>query len=240
MINFIVVDDIDFFRKQIKSVIIRFSIKTDEEIKLHIFEEYNSDFRKTTRLKLKNKFYILDIETPRHNGIDEVRQIRKTDSESPVLFSSMYERNYGGELLRSNLKFDFVSKIDNIGFERALFTEIMYLYNEIIYLPKLTLNSNNSLSNVPYRSISYIESINGEINIKTRNGKVPIKISLVKLEKELPTYFFQCHRSYIVNLKNVIYIGKKIIFDDGSEITKISKYRRKELIKRYKKEQDFD
>lgn len=240
MINFIVVDDIDFYRKLIKNIIVEFSIKTDEEVNIHIFDNYNCDFKRMARLKLENKFYILDIETPRHNGICEAKQIRKNDIESPILFSSMYEKSYSGELLRSNIKFGFVSKLESIGFERALFYEIMYLYNEIIYLPKLTLNSSNSLSNVPYRSISYIESTNGEINIKTRNGKVPIKTPLLKLEKELPTYFFQCHRSCIVNLKNVVHIGKKIILDDGSEITKISKYRKKELIKRYKKEQDFD
>lgn len=150
VVNFIAVDDVKFFREQIKDVIIKFSIKADVEVKIFSFEEYNAEFKKTTKMNLQNKFYILDIETKKNNGIDAVRQIRKTDYENPIIFSSMYERRYGGELLRSNLKFDFVSKTEPIGFERALFSKIVYTYNEVIYLPKLTLDASNSLSNIQH------------------------------------------------------------------------------------------
>lgn len=63
MINFIVVDDIEFFREKIKNTILHFSFNCNVEIKNYMFDEYNYDFRKITNKKIENKVYILDIET---------------------------------------------------------------------------------------------------------------------------------------------------------------------------------
>lgn len=239
MINFIVVDDVEFFRKQVSNTILRFSFKIDEDVNKYVFSEYDSDFRKISKLKLENKIYILDIETKKSNGIDEARKIRRLDKDSSIIFLTLYENTYGGKLLRSKLNFDFVSKTENIGLNKALLNSFISIYKNIKNNKLFVLNQSKGLYNIPYKNIYYIKSENGETIIKTSNKSIPIKKSLTKLIKQLPDFFFQCHRSYIVNLKNVVFIGKKIIFDDGSEVTKISKYKKKDLIDAYKKEQDL-
>ena len=82
MINFIVVDDMEFFREQINDVILSFSMKSNIPTNKYIFDEYNKNFRKISNSKLENKIYVLDIETPKHNGIEEAKKIRKKDENS--------------------------------------------------------------------------------------------------------------------------------------------------------------
>lgn len=239
MLNFIVVDDIEFFRRQVSNTILQFSFNIDNEIYKYVFDEYNEGFKKISKAKLENKIYVLDIETKKSNGIEEARKIRKFDKECKIIFLTLYENTYSGNLLRSKLNFYFVSKTENIGLNNALLNCFKNIYNSIKSNEKLLLIQNSLLYNIKYDDIYYIKSEFGESIIQTKTKSITIKKSLSSLLTKLPDFFFQCHRSYIVNLKNVIFIGKKIIFADGKEIDKISKYRKKMLVEAFKKEQDL-
>ena len=233
MINFIVVDDIEFFREKIKNTILHFSFNCNVEIRNYMFDEYNYDFRKITNKKIENKVYILDIETKKHNGIEEAIKIRKKDSKSIIIFLTMYENAYCSDLLRSNLNFMFISKDENIGFNNALYRYLKKIYND--KFKKLKLNVNEKiLCNIPVNDILYINSQNGKTNIVMESSKIQIYKSLTLLIKILPNNFMQIHRSCIVNIKNVVFIGKKIILINGEELFKISKYKKKALIESYK------
>lgn len=239
MLNFIVVDDIEFFRKQVSNTILKFSFNIEEEVYKYVFDEYNKDFKKISNSKLENKIYVLDIETKNSNGIEEARKIRKFDKECKIVFLTLYENTYGGNLLRSSLDFYFISKTENIGLNNALLNCFMNIYNSIKSNEKLSLIQNNFLYNIKYDDIYYIKSEFGESIIQTKNKRIMIKKSLSSLLIKLPDFFFQCHRSCIVNLKNIVFIGKKIIFSNGKEINKISKYRKKLLVEAFKKEQNM-
>lgn len=53
--------------------------------------------------------------------------------------------------------------------------------------------------------ILYVESFLHDIVIHTKNGDYRIKESISVLEQKLSKDFFRVHRSYIVNLKNVLF-----------------------------------
>lgn len=238
MINFIAVDDIEFFRDEINDAILAFSMKTDIPINKYIFDEYNKDFRKISNSKLENKIYILDIETPKHNGIDEAKKIRKKDENSTIIFLTNYESTYYPTLLRSNIKYNFVSKGE-------VFKIILNNYFKIvannIYSPKgkLMFNDHNALINISYEDIIYIYSRNNKNIIKTINNEISTRKSLEFLLSKLPKYFVKSHRACLINIKRVIYIRKEIIFSDGSKTDLLSRTYKNSVIKAYKKEQDL-
>lgn len=233
MINFIVVDDMEFFREQINDVILSFSMKSDIPTNKYIFDEYNKNFRKISNSKLENKIYVLDIETPKHNGIEEAKKIRKKDENSTIIFLTSYESTYYPSLLRSEMKYNFVSK-------QELFKIILVNYFNIIadnicsYKNNLVFNDHNALISIKFEDILYIYSQNNKNIIKTINNEISVSKSLDFLLSRLPKNFVRSHRACIVNIKKIIYIKNKIIFSNGEEINLLSRTYKNIVIESYK------
>lgn len=233
MINFIVVDDMEFFREQINDVILSFSMKSDIPTNKYIFDEYNKNFRKISNSKLENKIYVLDIETPKHNGIEEAKKIRKKDENSTIIFLTSYESTYYPSLLRSEMKYNFVSK-------QELFKIILVNYFNIIadnicsYKNNLVFNDHSALISIKFEDILYIYSQNNKNIIKTINNEISVSKSLDFLLSRLPKNFVRSHRACIVNIKKIIYIKNKIIFSNGEEINLLSRTYKNIVIESYK------
>lgn len=69
-----------------------------------------------------------------------------------------------------------------------------------------TVKTKTTTYHIPYRSIYYFESKNKRISLRTENNEIQFYYTLSKLEEEVPTYFFRCHHSFIVNSNYVISI----------------------------------
>lgn len=238
MINFIVVDDMEFFREQINEAILYFSMKSDIPIGKYIFNEYDKDFRKVSNSKLENKVYVLDIETPKHNGISEAQKIRKKDEDSTIIFLTNYESTYYPTLLRSRMKYNFISKSEVF---KVILNNYFNIVADNIYSPKgkLTFSDHNALINIKYEDIIYIYSKDNKNIIKTKTNKITVSKSLNFLLSKLPNYFVRSHRACIINIKHIIYIKKEIIFSDGSKTDLLSRTYKNSVIEAYKKEQDL-
>ena len=233
MINFIVVDDMEFFREQINDVILSFSMKSNIPTNKYIFDEYNKNFRKISNSKLENKINVLDIETTHHNWIEEAKKIRKKDENSTIIFLTSYESTYYPSLLRSEMKYNFVSK-------QELFKIILVNYFNIIadnicsYKNNLVFNDHSALISIKFEDILYIYSQNNKNIIKTINNEISVSKSLDFLLSRLPKNFVRSHRACIVNIKKIIYIKNKIIFSNGEEINLLSRTYKNIVIESYK------
>ena len=91
MINFIVVDDFKEMTKKVELIINKIMMNNKVDYKIHIFEDYNKDFKNIMNEPLTNKIYLLDIETKSASGIDVARVIRKTDLDSVIIFITAHE-----------------------------------------------------------------------------------------------------------------------------------------------------
>ncbi|MFR8367824.1 MAG: LytR/AlgR family response regulator transcription factor, partial [Faecalibacillus intestinalis] len=60
-------------------------------------------------------------------------------------------------------------------------------------------------------NILYIESYRNYIVIHTSISDYTLRYTLKKIQKKLSNEFIQCHKSYLVNLNNVICIKEKFI-----------------------------
>ena len=86
MINFMICDDDIKYRDLIAKTITSFMMDNDIEYKMHLFDDYNSEFIQKIEDKMSAKVYILDIETPTRSGIDIARIIRQRDLNSVLIF----------------------------------------------------------------------------------------------------------------------------------------------------------
>lgn len=233
MFNFIVVDDIEFYRNQVKEAILSFSIKADVPTENYIFSEYNKDFMKIANSKIENKIYVLDIETPKHNGIDVARKIRSKDEDSTIIFLTSYEDSYYPTLLRCNIKYNFISKSE-------VFKIILINYFNIImdntYSSKyhLTFKDYSNFISIKLKDILYVHSSDNKNIIETFKTKITVNKSLDFLLKKLPNYFIRSHRACIVNLKNVVLICNEIVFSNGTKIKLLSRKYKDEVTTAFK------
>ena len=105
MINFIIVDDLNFWINCVEDLINKVLFNSNLNYKIHKFNDYNDDFYNVVLASLENKVYILDIETENENGIDVARKIRNTDKQSEIIFLTAYSTDeYISKFLKNSIR----------------------------------------------------------------------------------------------------------------------------------------
>lgn len=88
---------------------------------------------------------------------------------------------------------------------------------------------------IPHKEIIYCSSYMHYINIITSRGIYKQKKSISKMEEILPKYFLRCHRTIIVNTKNIEVLSPKIIKMKNGDELPVSLNKREELYSAYVK-----
>ncbi|MDO5408391.1 MAG: LytTR family DNA-binding domain-containing protein [Eubacteriales bacterium] len=97
----------------------------------------------------------------------------------------------------------------------------------------LLVKSRGVMRPIPLRDILYMESAGHQIEIRTRTERYSCYGQLQKLLEKLSADFLQCHKSYIVNMREIRHIeGNRIVMSDGLMVP-ISKSRYGETRERY-------
>lgn len=72
---------------------------------------------------------------------------------------------------------------------------------------------------LPLSQITYIEAQKQYVVVHTDAGEYRMKATLADTEKELDEYFFKCQRSFVVNLRHVLRIGRDCVeLKDGTHV----------------------
>lgn len=81
--------------------------------------------------------------------------------------------------------------------------------------------------------ILYLESDNHKVLIHTEDGSYTVYDKLSNLQKQLPSSFIQCHKSFLVNMEQIRHLeGNEICFRDGRRVP-ISKIHQERVRKSY-------
>lgn len=96
-------------------------------------------------------------------------------------------------------------------------------------LQKLVIKQRGQIQTVAYESIIYIEGSNHNVYIYTDKKDIMVYDSLQQILKQLSDYFYQCHRSFIINFNHVKRIEKEYVVMDNGEHVSVSRLKRKEL-----------
>ncbi len=135
----------------------------------------------------------------------------------------------------NNLK-DKHDNVEYINLLKAILykkTEEFFISNEKNLCSKknsfLIVKNKNTISKIDIDNILYIEIRKRDITIHTFDGEYFTRNSMRKMEEDLKEYnFFRCHKSFLVNIKYIMFINKDSVTISHKKIP-VSKYRMSEL-----------
>lgn len=97
----------------------------------------------------------------------------------------------------------------------------------------LFLNANGSGVHIPFREIIYIESRDHAATVHTVTDTVNAYVPLRQIMQQLPADFYQCHKSYVVNLRQIRRFEYPDILMKNGEKASVSRARYKEAKETY-------
>lgn len=160
--------------------------------------------------------FILDYQVPGINGIEYARTLRETygEEKAVIFLTSFPEIVYESFEVRTHR---FLLK----PIDREKFYEALDSYFRTNPLSKrIVIKAFGDTQIINLNDILYIESSRKDVYIVKTNEDVIYHKSITEMEEQLLNMgFFRCHRSYLVNLKNVKkFDSKNIYFFDGRSI----------------------
>lgn len=237
MINFIIVEDNNYFLQRFKDIVMDFMFNNKFSFDIKTFNNYNDEFFNIINLPILNKVYLLDIHTKNINGIDIASKIRENDLDSAIIFLSAYEDDYYKDLLRRSLQyFCFISKCED--FEKTLKITLKNLLKNFNKNNIIQFEENNVLYTIPENKILYIEKEKDsrKTKIVTDYNNLYCCKTLISFENELKN-FVRTHRNCLINpLRTTSYDfkKKKIYFDNDISNNLLSRKYKNDISKKIK------
>lgn len=211
MLNFVLCDDniniLNRFTKMLNLIFVNNEL--DGQI---VFTTQNPDEIITYMNNNPVDVLILDINFKSEiSGIDIANKIRKINKKIYIIFATGHLEYL---ILAYKCKtFDYLPK--PISMEN-LETTILRLFDDVNENKAnnnyIRINNNNTILNSDL--IYYIEKDKTKVIFKTKDAEYSTYASFNKIKEALPPSFIRCHKSYIVNTKNVESIENGIIHFD--------------------------
>jgi two-component system response regulator AgrA len=195
-----------------------------------------------------SSIYFLDIQIKKINyrGLEIAKEIRDRDPYGVIVFVTTHSEYAPLTYLYKVSALDFIEKKqDELNFVKQIEECLMIANREEIKLnlsDYFIFDNNYSKFKIPLYEILYFECI-----------EIPHKLRLVTKTKIMEFYgelcdiplqnnqFFRCHRSYIVNIANIVSVHKRekrIILNDEKECC-VSRRLMKDLIQKIEDERIF-
>lgn len=232
IVNLIICDDNSHDRKQIIQAVNNYMNGRNLKFNICEFNDYNTKFEYIIDEKIKNKIYLLDIETPSASGIDIARKIRFKDLESVIIFLTGHEE-LGSIILRNDLMYlSFINKFDD--FKNRLNNSLCKALEILKTKKVINIQDRNIIHTIDIKDILYIttDSYERRTIIKTDYNEIRVNKSFTEIVDMLDNRFIQTHRSCYINNERRIQIDKKekiITFDNGETINLLSDKYKKDL-----------
>lgn len=234
--NCIIIDDEKMARTILKTL-------CNEVKELNVLEDFPNALQ---AIKYLNEnavdLIFLDIHMPDFNGLDFIKSIKNPPqiiltTSDPQFAIEAFEYDFIIDYLLKPLELERFKKSIDKANKKVLTTSLPTSENN----PK---SSNNEIDNdfyvnidrrlikIDLPSIYLIEAKGDYIKIKTENKDYTVHSTLKKIEEKLPdSLFLKIHRSYIINIKNIIDIEDNSVLIK-KDVVPVSRFKRPELMKR--------
>ncbi len=227
MVRIAIVDDDDFYVKQLVEYLDRYQQENDIEITVDIFtdgamlvERYNKDY----------SIILLDIEMPLLDGMAAAEEIRKVDEAVVIIFIT--------NMAQFAIKGYSVGALDYVVKPIAYFAFSQCLQKAIARARKppvqyLTISSRNGIQKLNIADIYYIESQGNSLLYHTSSGEHKVTGTLKSVEASLKDKAFERGNSgYLINLRHVDAITDSFAIVHGSKLP-LSRSRKGSFIKAF-------
>ncbi len=159
---------------------------------------------------------ITDIKMSEIDGINLAKNIKRNHPNTHFIFVTSYSE-YIQEVFTVNPVYYVLKPIN-----KTKFIEAIALANDRIAESRgntINFTSKNKALRIRVNEIEYVESINRTAVFHLIDSRLEINIKLDDIEKELPSNFIRCHKSYLANM-NVIHeiSNNKITLFSGTVI----------------------
>ncbi len=185
----------------------------------------------------QSNIYMLDVDVRKDiDGIGVAAIIREYDANAYIVFVSAYT-----EFVMPSLKvkiFDYLVKPVSI---ETLTNCIMAISKDFIKINKhkpqlFAIKSGFNMYNLNFDEIIYFEKYGHLLIVHTDIGKIESSESLENIEVKLDKMkFFRCHKSYIVNIQQIVRIDyvNNIVHLKNGEHCLVSRRCKKELLTKW-------
>ncbi|SCY38279.1 two component transcriptional regulator, LytTR family [Lachnospiraceae bacterium XPB1003] len=166
-----------------------------------------------------------DILSTGMNGIEAAEKLRRFGEQLDIIFISMTS-DYALDGYRVRALRYLKKPVDKEQLREAL----LLSYRSHEQKDGLAVNCEGKYYNLDYKDIYFFESQARDIEITLSDKKLTMHMKISDLEKILPEReFFRCHRSYIVNLRQVENIERYQATMRNGEMIPISQQQYTEL-----------
>jgi len=231
--NFIICEDNQNDRNMTRQVITKYMMKNEIDYKIHVYDDYDSNFIKVINRRLPFKIYILDIETPSGSGIDMARIIRNKDVDSVIIFLTGHDDLSKVVAKKDFLFLTFINKFDDA--ESRLASAIDKALQVVKAKKTIRFKDGGVIYNINLDDILYVtkDSVERKCIVKTDYSEFKVSKSLTEIIKMLNDNFVKTHRACVVNTKRIASYNKPkrvITFDNGEIVDIVSTRFEGELI----------
>lgn len=235
MIKIIVIEDDKNYQERVKKLLRALTFKSEEEIKIFVYQKYTSKLREEILDKSDRKIYIIDIELENtYSGIQIAKLIRENDWESEIIFMTNHDKMFETVYRNVYKVFDFIEKFHS--FETRLEKDVIEILKMNFDNKMFVYHGRNIDLHIFYKEILYIyrDTEERKVVIVTTKNKFSVGLSIQETLTKLDERFKVVHRACIANLDKVQkfnWSDKYFVLNNGIRVDMLSKKYRKEVEK---------
>lgn len=225
MIHIAIVDDESF-------VLLELSRAVKEYFKTKSVSYVIQTFTSGTEMLMQARLFdliFLDIQMSGLSGMETAKRLRQSGAEGFIVFiTALQEYVYDAFEVEA---FDYILKPINSGrFRRTmdrLYRNIQTADTGSLLLPA----KGNAYQSLLFREIYYLEAVNHKVEFHTKDAVYEGYFKITEIAERLDDRFFQCHRSYLVNLDFVCGYDNGLALLSGGKQIPVSRLRASALSK---------
>lgn len=243
MLTIIILEDDALQRHRVGRLLDEAIEESQATVKEVTFFEQGQELLDTKRETGKSMVYLLDIDLKNQvkQGLDIGQEVRQADLKAQIAFVTAYSEFMPLTFRYKIQALDFVDKsMDDSELKQALVELLDFAHLQLEQETKaesLTVKTDKNDVSIPYDDILYIETatVPHKLIAHTKSDLVEFYGKIAEIAA-LDERFFQTHRSFVVNVNNVVSVDRtaNMVFFDGDESCLLSRTRKKELLGRLK------
>lgn len=170
----------------------------------------------------------LDIEMPQTNGMELAAKLRELQYDGEVIFLTSYT-DYMQDAFKVRA-FRYLQKpVREDQLEEALCAAEEELQQQYLVL------TGEKVFRIRIRDILYLEAVHNETYIVTKTGELVVRSSMREIYEMLdPAEFTQTHKSYVVALRAIRYVGnQEVVLQELQPRIPLSRRRQQEVRKAF-------
>lgn len=211
-----IVDDVLQDREYIAGLVYQWAQEKGHTVTLKTFPSSEA-FLFAREESKKTEMLLLDIEMGAMNGVElakELRQVQK-DTMLQLVFITGFP-----DFIAEGYEVDALHYLIKPVVPAKLFSVLDKAVTNLAKVEKhLRVTYDRRMDFIPLSKIYYIEAQRQYVLIHAEDGEYRMKTSLAETKGALDEYFFQCQRSFLVNLRYVAQVKNDcVILKNGIEV----------------------